>query len=77
MKPLIDDMVQKDPSKRPTIDEAKIRYEEITNSLRLWKLRSRVVHQKDSYITGFYRSCRHVLRTAKYVMQRQPAIPIP
>ena len=63
MKPLIDDMIQDDPSERPSIGEAKARFEKIRDSLSWWKLRSRVVYRKDWSITGFYRACRHVVRT--------------
>ena len=77
MKPLIDDMVQDDPSKRPSIGEAKARFEKIRDSLPWWKLRSRVVYRKDWSITGFYRACRHVVRTAKHVFMHKPAVPLP
>ncbi|KAF8902790.1 hypothetical protein CPB84DRAFT_1814851 [Gymnopilus junonius] len=42
MKPLVADMVQEDPAKRPTIDECVARLDEIVSSLSSWKLRSQV-----------------------------------
>ncbi|KAI0633259.1 kinase-like domain-containing protein [Trametes polyzona] len=77
MKPLIADMIQDDPAKRPTMDEVVARYAKLVESLSTWKLRSRITHKKDSNIAGFYRSIRHVYRTAEYILSRRPAIPTP
>ncbi|KAJ6496871.1 hypothetical protein DFH09DRAFT_1103500 [Mycena vulgaris] len=40
MRPLVSDMVQDDPAKRPTIDEVVARFDEIRAGLSSWKLRS-------------------------------------
>lgn len=55
MKPLIDDMVQDDPSKRPSMEEAKVRFERIWDSLSWWTLRSQVVYRSDWSIEGLSR----------------------
>lgn len=77
MKPLIMDMVQDDPSKRPTINEVVQRFDKIRSSLSAWKLRSRVVHRKDSYIFGFFRTIRHAYRTYTFIYKGIPALPSP
>lgn len=47
MAPLIADMVQDDPSKRPTIDEVVARFEKLRKALPWWKLRSRLVRKDE------------------------------
>ncbi|KAJ7748427.1 hypothetical protein B0H16DRAFT_1553380 [Mycena metata] len=47
MRPLVSDMVQSDPAKRPTIDEVVSRFQEIHSRLSWWKLRSRVVKKTE------------------------------
>ncbi|KAI9067305.1 kinase-like protein [Trametes sanguinea] len=75
LRPLVDDMMQEDPAKRPTIAEAVERFNRLSDSLSMWKLRSRVIHKKDSSVAGFFRSLRHVYRTAEYILTRKPATP--
>ncbi|KAI9067303.1 kinase-like protein [Trametes sanguinea] len=77
LRPLVDEMMQEDPAKRPTIDEVIERFDKLRGSLSTWKLRSRVVHKKDYSIVGFFRALRHTYRTAKYILKRRPAIPTP
>ncbi len=77
LDPLIRDMVQDDPARRPTIEEARARYLKIRASLSWWKLRSRLVYRKDWSIPGAYRACRHVVRTVGYLATRKTAIPVP
>jgi hypothetical protein len=68
-------MVQDDPAKRPTIDEAVSRFEEIVRSLSGWKLRSRVVSRKDfSFVP--HRSIAHWARRLVFVVKRVPPTPI-
>ncbi|KAH9920142.1 uncharacterized protein B0H18DRAFT_1025301 [Fomitopsis serialis] len=77
MQSLVDDMVQDDPGKRPTIEEVDSRFDKIYNRLPWWKLRSRVVEQDES---GFLRTVSgigHVFRTARYVAKRLPSVPMP
>lgn len=79
MEPLVHDMVQDDPTQRPTIDEAIRRFSEIRKTLSWWKLRSRLV-QKDNDFDGkggFFTTMGHVLRTIGYVITFRPAVPLP
>lgn len=39
LRPLVDDMTQKDPSKRPTIGEVMQRFDELCGRLNQWQLR--------------------------------------
>ncbi|OBZ70649.1 hypothetical protein A0H81_09375 [Grifola frondosa] len=75
LRPLVDDMVQDDPIKRPTIDETVTRFNEICSSLSTWKLRSRVVDRKDHGLLSIPRFFRHVYRTVGYIATRPPAVP--
>ncbi|KAF8200021.1 hypothetical protein K438DRAFT_1583130 [Mycena galopus ATCC 62051] len=76
MRPLVDDMVQDDPTKRPTIDQVVTRFAEIQQGLWSWKLRSRVIgkrefrFQPDRIISHWYRKMRSI-------MMRVPAVPVP
>ncbi|KAF7318271.1 Protein kinase domain-containing protein [Mycena chlorophos] len=76
MTGLVADMTQEDPAKRPNIDEAVARFAEIQKSLSSWKLRSRVVSQKE----GFFRLDRVIMHWSRRVRSfvfRRPAIPTP
>ena len=75
LRPLVDDMVDLDPSKRPSMEEACIRLEKLTASLSQWKLRSRVVYRSENPIARLYRDCRHVFRTLRWIVTRTQAIP--
>ncbi|KAF9501837.1 hypothetical protein BDN71DRAFT_1406986 [Pleurotus eryngii] len=77
MEPLVADMTQTDPSKRPTMDEAMERFEEIRQGLSSWKLRSRVVKKNDSYVAGFFRGVGHWWRRVGFVIKRVPPLPTP
>ncbi len=77
MQPLIDDMVQREPSKRPTISQARSRFEELRGSLSERKLRARVVYGDQFAIVGFFRSLRHYFRTRARIFRRVPALPCP
>ena len=77
MWPLVKDMCQDDPQKRPTMDEVVVRFEEIRKGLSSWKLRSRLVKKGDSSLVGFFRTLCHWKRTVGFVMMRAPALPTP
>ena len=76
MWPLVNDMVQDDPSKRPTMDEVVERFEKIRQSLAWWTLRSRLIHQSDSF-WRFAQIPLHFTRSFIYVLTRRKAIPVP
>ncbi|KAI0930004.1 hypothetical protein AcW1_008785 [Taiwanofungus camphoratus] len=77
MQPLVDDMVQDDPAKRPTIDQVATRFEEICRSLSHWKLRSRLAERNEIPLVRIHRRIRHALRTATYIVTRHSALPLP
>ncbi|KAI0355226.1 hypothetical protein OH77DRAFT_1504459 [Trametes cingulata] len=74
LAPLVNDMVQDDPPKRPSAAEAFARFAHIRLSLSSLRLRSRVIHRKDSSFFGFFRMCRHVVRTVGYVITGTPTL---
>lgn len=75
MKPLVDEMVQDDPKKRPNMDEVVARFETIQASLSSWKLRSRVVPRKDMFYHGIIHGAKHWIRRIGFVVKRVPPIP--
>ena len=52
MKPLVADMIQPDPAKRPEMDEVITRFDAIRRGLSFRKLRSRVVDVDEDLRTG-------------------------
>jgi len=77
MRPLVQDMVQDDPAKRPTMDEVVTRFEAIQKGLSSWKLRSRVIPRKDDTITSLPHLIGHWWRKIGFIIRRVPAIPRP
>ena len=77
MKVFIAEMVQEDPTKRPTMDEVVARFSEIKNKLSTWKLRSRLVHKKEIFPVKVWRTVGHWYRTVSYGLSRKAAIPDP
>ncbi|CAL1706317.1 unnamed protein product [Somion occarium] len=77
MAPLVADMVQADPSKRPTIDEVVQRFEDICRSLRWWKLRSRLIEKRELGYLITFRSVKHYIRTVAHVLTLKSAVPTP
>ncbi|TFK74343.1 hypothetical protein BDN72DRAFT_833699 [Pluteus cervinus] len=75
LQPLISDMVQDDPAKRPTIDEVVVRFEEMCKRLGSWKLRSRPAPRNAFVPYTISRVCRHWVRRVGYVIRRIPPIP--
>ncbi|KII90244.1 hypothetical protein PLICRDRAFT_138811 [Plicaturopsis crispa FD-325 SS-3] len=78
MQPLVVDMIQDDPVKRPDIHEVAARFEVIRRSLSRWKLRSRVYRRDRS---GDYERAftfvRFWFRRLGLVIRRVPPIPTP
>ncbi|KAI0358586.1 hypothetical protein OH77DRAFT_1397446 [Trametes cingulata] len=75
--PLVQDMVQTEPSKRPTIQEASRRFEELLKPLGYWTLRSRLVPRLEDPLEALGHNIAHAFRTARYILTRKPAIPRP
>ena len=77
MQPLVADMVQIDPSKRPTMDEVVERFETIRGGLGKWKLRSRVVDLDQSMLKQIFGTAWHWVRQLEFMARRLPALPRP
>ncbi|KAF7357872.1 Protein kinase domain-containing protein [Mycena venus] len=76
MRPLVDDMVQADPTKRPTIDQVVARFAEIQKGLSSWTLRSRVIGQRE-FVYLPQRIIGHWYRRIRSIVMRVPAVPVP
>ncbi|KAJ6590337.1 hypothetical protein B0H10DRAFT_2091226 [Mycena sp. CBHHK59/15] len=74
MKKLVDDMIQEDPTKRPTSSEVLSRFKEIKAGLSSWKLRSRVVHRR-KIIFPLDQLWRHWHLRMGYIFRGTPSIP--
>ena len=77
MQPLVTDMVQNDPNKRPTMDEVVTRFSEIRTKLSTWKLRSRIPRKYELWPVTAWRSVSHWYCTIGYILGRKAAIPEP
>jgi hypothetical protein len=77
MEPLITDMVQSDPTKRPKMDEVVTRFSDIRGKLSTWKLRSRLARKNELWPVTAWRSVSHWCCTVGYVLGRKAAIPEP
>ncbi|KAM5532831.1 hypothetical protein V8D89_013472 [Ganoderma adspersum] len=77
MQSLVDDMVQRDPSKRPTIAQACSCFEELHGSLPERSLRSRTVYRDEFAVVGLFRSLRHYFRTRWNTRKDSLAHPTP
>lgn len=77
MKPLVADMTQVEPSKRPTMDEVVQRFDKLRSGLGTWKLRSRVVDEKESYLKRVVRGVDHWKRRIWWTLRRVPPLPSP
>lgn len=75
MRPLVNEMTQKDPSKRPSMGQVAERFEAIAASLSSWKLRSRVAKEHDHPLYSIYLSATHWLRRVRLIATRRPAVP--
>jgi len=76
MQSLVADMVQDDPSKRPTIHEVVAHFDNIRNSLYWWTLRSRLVPINEHPIERFFRSIAHSVRTVIHILTFRKAVPM-
>ncbi|KAI0041320.1 hypothetical protein FA95DRAFT_710344 [Auriscalpium vulgare] len=77
VQPLVADMIERDPEKRPKIDEVVSRFAEIRKSLRTRKLRSRIVRRQEIGIVRFFRACGYLYRTTGYILTKKAPIPKP
>jgi len=77
MEPLVTEMVQEDPGRRPNMEEVASRFSEIKNKLSTWKLRSRIARRNEIWPVAVWRSVSHWCRTVGYVVTNKAAIPEP
>jgi len=77
MEPLVTDMVQDDPTKRPTMEQVVTRFSEIQGKLSTWKLRSRIARKHEHWPVTIWKSVYHWYCTIGYVLGRKAAIPEP
>ncbi|OJA14390.1 hypothetical protein AZE42_11187 [Rhizopogon vesiculosus] len=77
LKPLVDDMVQDDPSKRPKMEQAVEQFDSIRQSLTTWKLRSRVTdkYKYEDPFEHLYRGAAHWKRRIGFIVKRVSPIP--
>ncbi|KAF8508794.1 kinase-like domain-containing protein [Gautieria morchelliformis] len=75
MVPLITDMTQEEPSKRPSIDEVVTRFETIYRSLSFKLLRTRMVKRKEDEGTSALYDFLHFFRRMRYAFMRIPPVP--
>jgi hypothetical protein len=75
MDDLVKDMVQADPSKRPTMDVVVPRFQHIRGKLSRHTLRSRVAHPDEAGIEAAFHSVAHLFRRIKYTLRGTPSIP--
>lgn len=75
MAPLVAEMVQDDPSKRPTIDEVVARFDKVKKALPWWKLRARLVRRDEPTLFYIPRAIGHAVKTMGYIMSLRPAVP--
>lgn len=79
MQSLVQDMVQDDPMKRPTIDEVVRRFSEIWKTLSWWKLRSRLVDKEKRVgsMSKMFKVTMPFVHMFSYVLTFSPAVPLP
>ena len=77
MEPLVADMVQVDPSKRPNMDEVVAEFDVIRMGLSNSKLRSRLVDRGENPIIGLFRDLAAWIRRIKYIVKHLPPLPTP
>ncbi|KIM35903.1 hypothetical protein M413DRAFT_78958 [Hebeloma cylindrosporum] len=77
MKPLIDDMVQDDPEKRPTMDEVIQRFDALVEGLSEWQLRARAAPRGINIFKETGHIISHWGRKIVFLIKRTPALPKP
>ena len=77
MRPLVSEMIQADPSKRPTSQEVVQRFTELLSTIKPQRLRSRLRPVHEDPVDAWFRNIRHRLRTWRYIIFRKPALPLP
>jgi len=75
MRPLVDDMVLKTPSDRPTMDSVVIRFEDIVAKLPADKLQSRIVYRDEFFLTIVFVNVKQwYLRVVEFLRGPRPRL---
>ncbi|EPT04679.1 hypothetical protein FOMPIDRAFT_1113111 [Fomitopsis schrenkii] len=77
IEPLVADMVQTEPEKRPTIAEVESRFDELCHKLSWRQLRGRLVDKKEDAFSRAVLGIIHALQTAKCIVKRCAPVPMP
>ena len=78
MDDLVARMVQDEPSKRPTMDDALTELKVIMSRLPSWKLRERLIERRDGRAVNFFKAIHHIsFRTVPFMLTCRPALPTP
>jgi hypothetical protein len=75
MEALVDDMVQDDPSKRPTMDQVVERFGHIRKDLSGLKLRARLASRDEGPLAAMFRDLLHFRQRVQYMVTGLPAVP--
>lgn len=75
MEPLLHDMCQDDPTKRPKMNDVVFRFAKIVRGLSSYKLRSRVIDAREARITRLLYVPTHWATQFGRIIRRIPAIP--
>ncbi|KAH0586004.1 hypothetical protein H2248_007282 [Termitomyces sp. 'cryptogamus'] len=75
MRELVSDMMNKDPKKRPTMDEVVFRFDLIVKGLSWYKLRSPVIRADELRWWDLSCSITHWVKQTYYILRGYPAIP--
>lgn len=74
-EPLFRDMIQSDPTKRPTIDAVVSRFEVVQRHVGPLKLRSRVVYRDEFIVVRPFHFMSHWTRILRHSVSNKPTLP--
>ena len=78
MAPLVVDMIQEDPSQRPTIDEVIKRFEDVRRTVSPWHLRSRLKLGNETKSVRRKLDAKHfITKTIPDILYGRSALPAP
>jgi hypothetical protein len=75
MADLVNDMVQDEPNKRPTMDQVMERFSRIRADLPKSKLRARIADRDEGTLKALYRGLCHFGHRVQYTISGLPAVP--
>ena len=75
MYKLIVSMIDKEPERRPSMEEATKELNKIISQLPTWTLRARLRARKDDGVINFLKDVQHMFRTAFYIALFLPPLP--